>query len=85
MTTAGVAALPDMVKAEAILTMARFKDFTPDNDPHGEHDCFSFELCSRRFITKIDYYDPTLEFGSEDPSDPKQTCRVLTLMLAEEY
>jgi Protein of unknown function (DUF3768) len=34
---------------------------------------------------KIDYYDPSLTDGSADPSDPAQTCRVLSIMLASDY
>jgi hypothetical protein len=83
--TAGVAELPDMVKAEALCKVAAFNDFKPDNDPHGEHDFGSFELVSRKFFWKIDYYDARCEFGSEDPADPAKTTRVLTLMLAGEY
>ncbi|MCR4282411.1 MAG: DUF3768 domain-containing protein [Bauldia sp.] len=83
--TASVAALPEMVRANALLEVARFDRFTRDNDPHGEHDFGSFELCGRTFFFKLNYYDPTMEFGSEDPSDPTKTTRVLTVMLAEDY
>ena len=83
--TAGVHELPDMVKAAAIQRVATFDAFTEDHDPYGEHDFGSFDLCGRRFFWKIDYYDRAMEQGSEDPSDPEQTTRVLTIMLAHEY
>jgi hypothetical protein len=56
--------------------------FTPDSDPYGEHNFGSFEHNGIRVFWKIDYYDRNLEYGSEDPSDPAQTTRVLTIMLA---
>jgi len=83
--TSGVAELPDCVKAEAMVQVASFSDFTPDNDPHGEHDFGSFTLVGRKFFWQINYYDERCELGSEDPSDPEKTTRVLTIMLAEEY
>lgn len=85
MMTASVDALPDMVKCAALHEVAIFNAFNEDNDPHGEHDFGSFELCSRKFFWKIDYYDDRCECGSEDPADPTKTTRVLTLMLAEDY
>jgi len=83
--TAGVYALPDMVKAAALQKAATFDQFNADNDPHGEHDFGSFELCGRKFFWKIEYFDRSMEYGSEDPSDPEKTTRVMTVMLAEEY
>ena len=85
MLTAGVDALPSDVKAVAIRRVATFSEFTADNDPHGEHDFGSFTLAGRKFFWKIDLYDATMEFGSEDPADPSKTTRVLTIMLASEY
>jgi len=85
MMTAGVDALPSDVKAMVIRRVATFSAFTPDNDPHKEHDFGSFALTGRKFFWKIDAYDKAMEFGSEDPADPSKTTRVLTIMLAEEY
>lgn len=85
MMTPGVVELPDCVKAEVLSKVASFDSFTEDNDPHGEHDFGSFELVGRKFFWKIDYYDRELEYGSENPADPEQTARVLTIMLASEY
>jgi hypothetical protein len=85
MMTSGVDELPDCVKAEALRQVATFSGFTPDNDPHGEHDFGSFTLVGRKFFWKIDYFDPEMTQGSEDPADPDKTARVLTIMLASEY
>lgn len=62
-----------------------YSTFTPENDPHGEHDFGSFEIAGERFFWKIDYYDRRYKGGSEDPSDPEKTARVLTVMYAHEY
>src|SRR5258707_15678709 len=85
MMTSGVDELPDCVKAEVLVQVAKFSEFTADNDPYSEHDFGSFELVGRKFFWKIDYYDKELGFGSEDPTDPAKATRVLTLMPAEEH
>jgi len=84
MMTAAVSALPDDVRARAIELTRTFDDFTPDNDPHNEHDFGSFEIDDQKFIFKHDYYDKSMQYGSEDPGDPQKTTRVLTIMLADE-
>jgi hypothetical protein len=83
--TASVEELPAPVKAHALLMVGEFSTFTKDNDPHDEHDFGKFELVGRTFFWKIDYYDQQCECGSEDPSNPKITTRVMTLMLASDY
>jgi hypothetical protein len=85
MMTSGVYELPDCVKAEALVQVTKFSEFSADNDPHDDHDFGSFNLVGRKFFWKIDYYDKDMVNGSEDPADPERTMRVLTLMLAVEY
>jgi hypothetical protein len=83
--TAGVQALPEGKLAAVLERVRQFDEFTPDNDPHGDHDFGSFEIHGQTFFWKIDYYDKACEFGSEDPADPEKTTRVLTIMRADEY
>ena len=83
--TAGVNAKGAEFVAKALVQVIAFDDFNADNDPHREHDFGSFELEGEKLFWKIDYFDLAAEFGSEDPTDPKKTLRVLTVMLAEEY
>lgn len=83
--TAGICALPTDQQEEIIRRVFKFSDFTPDNDPHGEHDFGSFEHAGKSIFWKIDCYDRDLNFGSPNPADPNVTARVLTVLLAEEY
>ena len=83
--TAGIRALPASVQSAIREKVETFDDFTPDNDPHGEHDFGSFECEGETICWKIDYFDKNMTAGSEDPSDPAKTVRVLTIMLAGEY
>jgi hypothetical protein len=62
MMTAAVSALPDDIRARVIELTGTFDDFTPDNDPHNEHDFGSFEIDSQGFIFKHDYYDKSMQY-----------------------
>lgn len=83
--TAGIADLPVEDQAVIMYRVQTYSDFNADNDPHGEHDFGTFEFQGRKIFFKIDYYDPSLQYGSENPADPTVTTRVLTVMLAAEY
>lgn len=83
--TEGIRALPDEDREAVITNVREFSDFSFRNDPHGEHDFGDFTHNGQKIYWKIDYYDKAERYGSEDPSDPKQTTRVLTILLASEY
>ena len=85
MMTAGVAALEAPVRNAVVEKIKAFDAFDDDNDPWGEHDFVSVEHDGQTFFAKIDYYDRKLEAHSEDATDPEKTCRVMTIMLAEEH
>lgn len=84
--TQGIAALGEERQFVILKLVREFDAFTPDNDPWGEHD---FAILAVEGVGsvywKIDYYDPTLTYGSENPTDLTATMRVLTLLLPSEY
>lgn len=85
MITAGIQEISISDYAHIIQKVRDFDTFTPDIDPHGEHDFGSFRHGGETIFWKFDYYDRTLAAGSENPADPEATIRVLTIMLASEY
>ena len=82
--TAGVIGLPDDQRLLVLQKVQQFDEFTPDNDPYGEHDFGLIQVGRVRIFFKFDYYDLSLSRHS-DPASVSQTRRVLTIMLAEEY
>lgn len=83
--TAGIAALGHDAVCEIFDHIKAYDNFTPDNDPYGEHDFGSFHYGAHQVFWKFDYYDLDFTMHSPDPADETVTARVLTVMLAEEY
>ncbi len=83
--TRGIAALPEEDQSDIMEKVRAFDAFSEDNDPYREHDFGAFTRNGHKVFWKIDYYDPSMTYGSEDPTDNQKTVRVLTIMLAEEY
>jgi len=72
--TRGVAELGDGAVDGIMREVREFKDFTPDNDPWGEHDFGSFIFNGEKIFWKID-----------DHRGVDGLQLVLTVMLAGEY
>lgn len=70
---------------ELFEAVRKFDAFTPQNDPHEEHDFGAVKVQGLTVWWKFDYYDREMKYLSPDPSDEKVTRRVLTLMLPHEY
>ena len=75
--------IAEILAQAELLAAVRRSSFKPGDGP--ERDFGAFDLQGQRLLFKIDYYDMTLEFGSDDPADASITRRVLTVMLAEDY
>jgi hypothetical protein len=83
--TAAVAALDPADRAEVLERVRSFTNFNPDNNPHGENDFGVVTVKDEPYFWKVDYYDLTMTCGSEDPSDPAVTTRVLTVGRMSDY
>ncbi|NMN89876.1 hypothetical protein FHT17_004809 [Novosphingobium sp. SG916] len=90
--TAGILAMVDADPATSIAKqielaaiVAGYDAFSEDNNPHGERDFGDFEWQGVTCYWKIDYYDRNADCASPDPADPAVTCRLLTILRADEY
>lgn len=83
--TQGVSNLPFDEQLRILLKVKLFNNFNEGNDPYGTHDFGMIEHSELKYFFKIDYYDNSLEYASDDPSNEDITTRVLTVMRADEY
>lgn len=81
--TRGVMALEPKTISEIFMGVQQFEDFNEDNNPYGEHDFGALTVSGNRVFWKIDYYNKDLSMGCDPFSD--ECCRVITIMLPEEY
>lgn len=83
--TPGVSGVDDADRQAILKAVADFSTFTPDNDPYEDHTFGAIEIGDHKLFWKIDLYDLAFKYGSEDPSNPRATRRVLTIMERSEY
>lgn len=79
--SAGVAALPAKHRAEALQAVRGYDEF---DEPDDEHDLGFVIIPGPCFVFEIKSFDLAMQEPSPDPADPAVTCRVLTIMLADE-
>ncbi|MEO1280162.1 MAG: DUF3768 domain-containing protein [Pseudomonadota bacterium] len=86
--TQGLNAMPPDVFVGVIAAVQAFDTFDKDDDPYGDHDFGALTIpgLDEKIFWKIDVYaDASCEWGAENPADPDNSFRVLTVMLASEY
>lgn len=83
--TSGFSALPFDEQLRILIKVKEFKDFNKGNNPYGERDFGRIEHNGKDYFFKIDYYNKTMDAGSEDASNPDITIRILTIMRSDEY
>ena len=72
----------EAIAQAAVLAAIRRYAFASEAGPERDRGEFTLGATTIRF--KIDYYDRSLDWGSENPADPSVTVRVMTIMLPED-
>lgn len=84
--THGVVAVGVEFILRAMLAVSLDANFSTDNDPYGDHTFGVVTISGTKLFWKIDLFaDDSLTYGSEQPDDPDQTFRVLTIYLPSEH
>lgn len=71
--------------AAQIRIFSALSEWKPPEGDRSECDLSYLQIDGLNLMFKVDYYAPGLKWGSEDPSDPQQTIRVITVMLPSDY
>jgi len=83
--TASVDAQGPLFVMEALRQVGTFEAFNEDADPDHLHEMGVIEIETLTVWWKIDLYDLDYHFGSDDPDNPDQTRRVLTILFPSDY
>lgn len=78
----GAHSLAEIAAQAEVLAAVRHYAFRPEDGAERSRGAFEIRRQEVRFV--IDYYDASLEWGSENPADPVVTTRVLTIMLPQD-
>jgi hypothetical protein len=79
-----VLALPKLKQKQLYKQLHEFSDFNQQNDPSSERKSGELRMDDVTYIWKIDYLDLSMTMLSDNPRDPNQTARVLSLLRADE-
>ncbi|MDJ0555775.1 MAG: DUF3768 domain-containing protein [Microcoleaceae cyanobacterium MO_207.B10] len=77
--------LPIKKQKQLFKQIQEFDDFTPENDPRGEHDIGKVTMDGVEYIWKIDYLDTSMIMLSDEPADINKTTRILLVIRGDEY
>jgi hypothetical protein len=86
--TVFVGALGHAATVEKLAVYKAVREFAalPNGDrPCRANDFGTFTLNGQDYAWKIDYYDNSREFGSDNPADSSVTKRVLSIFYADDF